>query len=295
MDNNGISTFVWRTGSEELDKDKSYINSPYPYYYPINVIPRFQYRRANDVVNANPNNADPITSFKLIRCFDKVEVELIDTMTAQHGLYTREYVGYDLIINPSFTELVFDQNYQAKEGMHYCLMSDGTNTWRSEFFVWKFNLDRFIKVSYWHDEAFELPNSHVRYAPPYKNVIYLDAELGKPDYPANEKVKQRGGYYFPEYQESSKEFRFTIPATEYMLDGMSRIWQHRFIKIESKGRVHYPTRLTMSSPRWEDQGDIAGVDFAFQTDTVSLVVGTGKVATEADFNVDDYNEDFLIQ
>ena len=295
MDNNGISTFVWRTSSQELDKDKSYINTPYPYYYPLNVIPRFQYSRDNNVSEPVATNASPITSFKLVRCEDQHELEIIDTMTNQHGLHALEYKGYDLIINPATTELTFPSNYTQKEGMHYCLMSDGTNTWRSEHFVWRVDMSDFLKITYWHDEGFELPKSHVRYATPYRNVLYLNCQIGKPDYPAKETVKQRGGYYFPDYQESAKEFRFTIHATEFMLDGMSRIWQHRFIKIESKGRVHYPTRLLMSKPRWEEQGDVAGVDFAFHTDTVSFIVGTGKVSNGADFDGTDYNEDFLTE
>ena len=294
MNNNGINTFVWLEGGQQSHIEKSYVDDNFSYFYPFKHIPRFQLRRGNSVVdNPDPPTAQQITSFKLIRCEDGVELDIIGSMNSEHGLHALEYSGYDLIINPSTTSLLFPATYEAKEGSHYCEMSDGTNTWKSERFVWRLDMSDFLKITYWHDEGFMLPNSHVRYAPPYKNVLYLQTEVGKPQYPTREDVQNRGGYFFPVFQESSKEFRFSIHGPEHLLDGMSRIWQHRHLKIESKNKVYYPSRFLMSQPNWENKGDVASVDFSFFTDTVTVVVGTGKIPGQGDFDGTDYNEDFL--
>ena len=46
------------------------------------------------------------------------------------------------------------------------------------------------------------------------------------------------------------------------------------------------------TPKWQDQGDLAGVEAEFETDTVIKKIGRGKIVTNlGDFN-GDFNNDF---
>ena len=308
-DNNGVSTLTWHQQGKVKHIEKSYVDDEFLNYYPIGFIPPFQYVREDRFFNAEP--VPPIDSFKLIRCDTGQEIEILNTIESDHGLVIIEsdsYDGFHIISNPStnvLSEATINQDndfgfivtpdpegsgststdvqYEHRIGMYKVVMVSGTSTLESEPFVWVGTTNNLLKITYWHDRAFPLPYGQINYAEPFRNIAYLDAELGKPDWPNEEEVQRRGGHVFPIQQTSTKEHRFSLPLPEHIIDAVSKIWQHRFIVIEFQGAEYFVNRFVMSSPSWDEKGDVAAVDFAFYTNTVTIVNGASRIPTSSEY------------
>ena len=127
--------------------------------------------------------------------------------------------------------------------------------------------------------------------PDFKNVLYLDAEIAKPEYTFEEEGENRDGYFFPSKMISAKRYKFNFFASEYLLDVMRFIRMADFAEIEYHGQ-RYSLDTFLITPEWEDNGDVAAVEAVFDTATVAKKIGLGYVkAQRGDFN-DDFNDDF---
>ena len=63
------------------------------------------------------------------------------------------------------------------------------------------------------------------------------------------------------------------------------------VVITSRGE-RYEADSFLITPKWQEQGDLAGVEAEFETDTVIKKIGRGVVVTNlGDFN-NDFNNDF---
>ena len=135
----------------------------------------------------------------------------------------------------------------------------------------------YLKLEWWDDSDFVMDAGAIIYtnslgANAYKNVLYLATDLAKPDYTFTEDGENRDGYFFPAKQISSKRYRFTIFAPEYLLDVMRLIRMSDHIQITYRGQVFYPDTFLMT-PTWEANGDLASVVCEFETDTVAKKIG----------------------
>ena len=127
--------------------------------------------------------------------------------------------------------------------------------------------------------------------PAFKNVLYLQSDLAKPEYPFEEEGETRDGYFFPTKQISEKRYRFNFLASEYLLDVMRFIRMADYAEIEYHGQ-RYSLDTFLITPEWEDNGDVAAVEAVFDTATVAKKIGLGYIKTQrGDFN-DDFNNDF---
>ena len=125
----------------------------------------------------------------------------------------------------------------------------------------------------------------------FHNIVYLASEIAKPEYTFEEEVERRDGYDFPTKQISSKTYRFSFFATEYMLDVLRLVRMADRIVISNAGR-DYLASAFLITPEWEKEGDVAGVAAQFQTDMVAKKIGLGYIkAQRGDFN-DDFNNDY---
>ena len=167
------------------------------------------------------------------------------------------------------------------EGRYYARMSDGTNTWFSEIFTICGYLGDLLKLSYWHHADFVHSGALINYDTPYKNVLYLPTEIGKPEYPFEEKVRKIDGRNLPLHQVSWKRYRFEFFAPEYLLDALRVVRMHSFVTIAIGDEV-YDVDEIIISPEWLEQGNIAAVEVEFTTDTV-IVNNSGKLTT-SEFN-----------
>ena len=137
-------------------------------------------------------------------------------------------------------------------------------------------VDAYLKVEWWDDDDFIMDDGVIVYKNNninvYKNVLYLSADLAKPEYVFEEEGETRDGYFFPIKQISEKRYRFRFLAPEYVLDVMRFIRMSDHIVITYRGQAFYPDTFLMT-PSWEGDGNLANVDCEFDTNTVAKKIG----------------------
>ena len=180
-------------------------------------------------------------------------------------------------------------------GQYYGVMTDGTNTWYSEIFTVVNDISPYLKIEWWDVEDFVMDGGVIVYDnPKFKNVLYLKADIAKPEYVFEEEGETRDGYFFPVKQISEKKYRFGFIASEYLLDVMRFIRMADFAQITKNGQT-WKLDTFLITPEWENNGDVANVTAEFETATVAKKIGSTYIAPigAGDFN-DDFNEDFNI-
>lgn len=196
--------------------------------------------------------------------------------------------GYDVIVYPG----TLPAFAQFQNGQYYIKLTDGVNTWFSEIFTVVNDIAPYLKITWWDVQDFVMDAGAIVYTEPaFKNVLYLDSDIAKPDYTFDEEGENRDGYFYPTKQISEKHYRFKFFASEYLLDVMRLIRMADFAEIEYNGK-RYSLDTFLITPEWEDNGDVAAVEAEFETATVAKKIGLGYIkAQRGDFN-DDFNNDF---
>jgi len=161
-------------------------------------------------------------------------------------------------------------------GQYYLRMTDGTNTWYSEIFTAVNDIEPYLKITWWDEKNFVMDAGTIVYDGLYKNVLYLDSDLAKPEYPFEEEGETRDGYFFPVKQISEKRYRFAFFASEYLLDVMRFIRMADYAEIEWHGQK-FPLDTFLITPEWEANGDVASVEASFDTATVAKKIGVGYI------------------
>ena len=206
------------------------------------------------------------------------------------GIYFKSFAsfGYDVIVFPGLTPLFT----QFENGQYYATLSDGTETWYSEIFTVVNDIQPYLRIEWFDVDDFTMDAGTIVYKnPAFKNVLYLDSAIAKPEYPFEEEGETRDGYFFPIKQISEKHYRFKFLASEYLLDVMRFIRMADYATIEYHGQM-YKLDTFLITPEWEDNGDVASVEAEFDTATVAKKIGRGYIqSTGGDFN-NDYNNDF---
>ena len=160
----------------------------------------------------------------------------------------------------------------------------------SEVFTLVMDLSPYVKITWWDTEDLITDDGIVKYNTPlgqYKNFVYLQAEIAKPEYVFEDETEDRDGYSFPIKQISKKKYRFSYIASEYMLDVMRFIRMADFIEITYNNHLFKPNSFLIT-PEWVSEGDVATVNAEFETDTVIKKLGVGYVRPSGG----DYNEDY---
>jgi hypothetical protein len=198
-------------------------------------------------------------------------------------------LGYDVILYPATLPMPINM----LDGIYYMRLSDGVQTWYSEMFTVVQDVSGYVKVQWWDIENLVFDAGQIVYTnPAYKNTLYLCTELGKPEYEFEEEGQDRDGYFFPEKQISTKKYKCTILAPEYLCDVMRFIRMADYIRVRDKYGNVYNCDTFLITPKWQTQGDLASVEIEFKTDTVVKKIGRGYLSSDnGDFN-DDYNNDF---
>lgn len=221
------------------------------------------YKSNGDLVG---NYIDAIKPLLSIKSFDDYKVIV----------YTGQF--------PVFTKLA--------NGQYYATLNDGTQTWYSEIFTVVNDTEPYLKIEWWDTEDFIMDAGAIVYKnPTFHNVLYLDSDLAKPEYPFEEEGETRDGFFFPIKQISEKHYRFKFFASEYLLDVMRFIRMSDYARITYHGQT-YALDTFLITPEWEDNGDVASVEAEFDTATVAKKIGRGYIVpTDGDFN-NDFNNDF---
>ena len=281
--NNNISVLPWYNSLSEQNHRKSYAyGAIYPLIAPANILLPFQIMRTT--------RSNGITSVMLL---DKTgtTVDNITQPMIEAGLQIVRFqtLGYDVILYPATLPMPINMF----DGIYYMRLSDGVQTWYSEMFTVVQDVSGYVKVQWWDIENLVFDAGQIVYTnPTYKNTLYLCTELGKPEYEFEEEGQDRDGYFFPEKQISTKKYKCTILAPEYLCDVMRFIRMADYIRIRDKYCNVYNCDTFLITPKWQTQGDLASVEIEFKTDTVVKKIGRGYLSSDnGDFN-DDYNNDF---
>lgn len=284
--NNNLSVLPWYTSIEQQNARKWWVyERVYPLYTQAGFLLPFQILRTHRTG----------TNINAFRVYSKDGI-LIGDFTEQikeAGITIKSfaYYGYDVIVfggqSPVFT------NFQ--NGQYYAVLSDQYQTWYSEIFTVVNDIQPYLKITWWDVDDFMMDGGTIVYkysnGTQFKNVLYLQSDIAKPEYLFEEEGETRDGYFFPIKQVSEKRYRFKFFASEYLLDVMRFIRMADYVEIEHHGQIYYPDTFLIT-PEWENNGDVADVEAIFDTATVAKKIGRGYTQqTAGDFN-NDYNNDF---
>ena len=281
--NNNLSVLPWYTSIEQQNARKWWMyGRVYPLFTPAGFVLPFQLMVPHEstlaigaiyIYDANTGQRENCRS------------QLLDT-----GLTFKKFatLGYDIIIYPGLLPAFTSQ----LDGRFYLQMTINGITYYSEIFTVVNDIEPYLKITWWDIDDFTMDAGTIVYVSPlFKNFLYLQSDIAKPEYPFEEEGETRDGYFLPTKQISEKRYRFNFLASEYLLDVMRFIRMADFAEIEYHGQ-HYSLDTFLITPEWEDNGDVAAVEAVFDTATVAKKIGLGYIkAQRGDFN-DDFNNDF---
>ena len=285
--NNNLSVLPFYGSIEEQNHRKSYAYGEiYPLYVPVNNVPPFQ------VVIAH---TDATISSVQLYTSKGVYVSTITAFLTAKGLTKYPFAGegYDVLVYPA---LASETTATIAEGQYYLTitMSDDSVLY-SDIFTCAGMISAYLKVQWWDVADFVMDGCRIVYPlgenSVFQNTLYLNTELGKPEYEFNEEGEQRDGYFFSELQISEKKYKATFLASEYLCDVVRFIRMADYVKITDKYGNIYRADTFLITPKWEAQGDLASVDMEFTCDTVAKKIAR-PVSSVGDFN-NDFNEDFF--
>lgn len=207
-----------------------------------------------------------------------------------------EFEDYYVIAFRALTPII---SRDIPEGQYYIYLAvniggGSVKQFYSEIFTVVKDMTPYLKIEWWDNEDLVFDAGRIMYkhnSLRYKQWLYLDSDIAKPEYIFEEEVEDRDGFSFPIKQISEKKYRFSFFASEYLLDVMRFIRMADYVEITYNGKVFRPDSFLIT-PEWEANGDVAVVKAEFQTDTVVKKLGVGYLRpTGGQFN-NDYNNDY---
>lgn len=284
---NITSVLPFYSNIQEQNHRRSYAyGEVYPLYCPMGEMLPFQFMTQHHLQNN-------VTSVK-VRNMQDEEVADITTALQDGGMAITEFAndGYDIVMYPAIMPL----GVNLQEGRYYLeITTSWTGTYYSEVFTIVGNIAPYLKIEWKSQEDLESYGWRIQYTSgriPFHNVLYLDTELGKPDYVFEEQGESRDGYFFAEKQISEKTYKFQFLAPEYLCDALRFARMADEVIVTDKYGRKYQCDTFLITPKWQEQGDLASVEAEFQTDTIAKTIGRAIVPSAGgDFN-NDYNNDF---
>lgn len=178
------------------------------------------------------------------------------------------------------------------EGEYYLELTLGSTTFYSEVLCFTTSLADCLEIEYWNPECdFYIKNGRVSFDNDFHFKVYLRTQLGKPEYSYEEEATQRYGYTFIESQVSKKVYKFSAVLPEYLCDALRIVRLCSNKVVRSLGDEYEALTFGMEA-EWQEQGDLAAVNFEFDVDNIILNLGGPSVEVgTADFN-SDYSDDF---
>src|SRR6478735_78618 len=193
--NNNLTPLAWYTDKKYQNHRKSYaFGDVYKLTSPIRMLLPTQIVR--------PERINQITEVGLWHKDDTFFKDIF-FQAKETGLTVKNYpdLDIDVIIYPGLLPMAIDM----PEGEYYAAMTDGIDIWYSEVFTAVENLSTFLKIEWMDKKDLYYEGGLISYeSPKYKNVVYLNTEIGRPEYPFLEEGEDRDGYFFPEKQVSEK-------------------------------------------------------------------------------------------
>lgn len=297
---NNLSCLPFYDSIEEQNARKWWVyNRIYPLFTPASFLLPFQilFHLDNPSQYVNPS----IYNAKLYKkdgtlVADITDVFVIDNVAQYASIsigdnnFIIAYNAQSLITSHTFAEGQYYIRMEIFSGVQY-----STNlVLYSEVFTIVTDMSDYIKIEWWDIEDLVFDSGRIVYkndGTRYKQRLFLQGDIAKPEYLFEEENEDRDGYSFPVKQISEKKYKFNFLASEYLLDVMRFIRMADYIEITYNGKIYKPDSFLIT-PEWENNGDVAKVAAEFETDTVVKKLGLGYLRpTGGDFN-NDFNDDF---
>lgn len=251
IQNNNISCLPFWGSLEEQSHRRPYaFGDIYPLYTKVGELPPF-----NIVV--------PTGSTSLVAYIYKVDGTMVST--AGITLSTKAFDGFDVAYFEGGTANTFS------EGQYYLTLVFGTYTYYSDVFTVVGDISPYLKVEWWFDDDLVMDGAAV--VGGLHNFVYLNSQLGKPEYEFEEEGEKRDGLFFPEKMISEKTYKFQFLANEPLCDVMRLVRMADHIKITDRYGNVYTADTFLMTPKWETQGNIASVEAEFQTSIIAKRIG----------------------
>lgn len=282
--NNNLSILPFYTSVDELSHNRPYAyGEVYPLYCPIGAVPPFQIVRLHNEATISQVNLHNVKDGSVTN---------INTKIAANGMKRKMYAdyGYDIVLNP----YIVSSDITTAEGQYFLTvkMSDGQE-YISDIFTVVGDMSGFLQMIWWDSSDLIMDDRRIVYTDNYRNVLWLNTQIGKPDYDFDEEGEERDGYFFAEKMISSKRYKFTFLANEQICDVMRFIRMSDFIRIRDRYGNVYRCDTFLCTPKWQEQGNLASMEVEFTCDTVAKKLANGFIrnAYEGDYS-DAFNDDF---
>lgn len=164
------------------------------------------------------------------------------------------------------------------EGLYYIEISFSNELrYYSEIFNLSSATDKYLEIEYWNQSGnLFIKNGVISFENNFKFNIFLDTEIGKPEYTFEEELTKRLGYNFIESQVSKKTYKFVAVVPEYVCDAM-RIIRMCDNKIIRSCDDEYDATSFEINVEWQTQGDLASASCEFETDNIIVNLGGFEV------------------
>lgn len=220
-----------------------------------------------------------IDSVKLYNKYDSL-IKTCTNLFKNAGLtiYKSDFIDKWIILFPGTSNI----NLGVEDGQYYISIEAGGRVFYSDIFTLA-NTRNCLAIKWWDNEDFIIKNSGITYSSSFKNILYLDTQIGRPEYSYEEEGSTRDGYFFAEKQLSEKTYKFSFVAPEYLCDAIRLIRLSDNITINITEQTSYDCDNFIAEIEWQEQGDLAAVNVEFKTGTIIKKIAPG-------FN--DYNVDY---
>lgn len=256
--NNNLSVLPFYKSIDEQTRNRPYAYGDiYPLYVPVGKLPTFQICESGGAV----------TSISLYRA-DGVMVGSLAT-----SIVSNKTVGSYKV----FYHLGATSGLYSGEGQYYIVVGANGTYYYSDVFTAVADITPYLKVQWWDEEDLLMDGAAIAYAlggsSYFKNIVYLNTQLGKPEYEFEEEGEKRDGLFFPEKMISEKTYKFNFLANEPLCDCMRLARMADHVQVTDRYNTTYNCDTFLITPKWEVQGNLASVDAEFQTDMVAKRIG----------------------
>ena len=278
--NNNFSVLPWYTSIEDQHHRKRYAYS-HIYILPVpssTLIP-FQ-------ILMYDKPSTPIDNFRIIvRDLKGAPVggnRIQSFINAGMFIYTSEFSNYSALVYTANNNLDFTLPY----GHYYLEVASRDGVWYSDVFTVT-DVSNCIKLEWWDNRDFIMEDGFICYANSFKNILYIDSEVGKPSYDYEEEGDVRDGIFFAEKQISEKTYRFNFIGPEYICDATRFVRLSDNVVIQQKNAIYNCSNVVIEVD-WQEQGDLAVLHVEFKLGIVAKKIAPGFEDYSKDYNAD-YN------
>lgn len=119
-----------------------------------------------------------------------------------------------------------------------------------------------IKIEYWN--SYDICDVH--YEDGYRNVMYLDVDVKKPQYLIDRETYENGlGEEMNVFIRWSKQYSFSIYCLEPLVDALTLITLHDNVWVQLDNGYSAKVKDFLAQPTWQEIDNVALVEVTFVT------------------------------